>query len=223
MSTSSLASTLSWATVAALPLIQARLRPSVSTVRRSSRLSSSGKPCSSSQLARWGGASNSAAISQRDAPSRTTPLSERAPRASCSASIRMDLPAPVSPVSTQKPWSSSRSSDCTMTKSRKTMRRRLMNVGRGGTCEGQTGRILTGISTAFVPVQFFAQGVEIAPADRVQQTQGVLGAPHHNPVAVQQAGEGLHVEVGAGVAARDDLNRDLAVSGQYDGAVRSEE
>ena len=118
--------------VAALPLIQARLRPSVSTVRRNSRASSTGKPCSSSQGVSAGETSNSAAISQRVAPSRTTPLSARAPKANCRASIRMDLPAPVSPVNTEKPLPKSRSRDCTMTKSRKTMRLRLMNVGIQG-------------------------------------------------------------------------------------------
>ncbi len=96
-------SPLSCVAVAALPLIQARLLPCTSIVRRSSRLSPPSKPACSSQAARPLGLSNSTLISQRAAPSRTTPASARAPRASCRASIRMDLPAPVSPVSTVKP------------------------------------------------------------------------------------------------------------------------
>ena len=106
MSTSQSPSSRSWLTVAGAPLIHARLLPWLSTVRRSSRLppprpsgsAAESKPPSDSQPARPSGVSNSAAISARAAPSRTTPLSARWPRASCRASIRMDLPAPVSPV-----------------------------------------------------------------------------------------------------------------------------
>ena len=65
-----------------------------------------------------GGTSNSALISARAAPSRTTPASPRLPSASCSASTRIDLPAPVSPLSTDKPDANSISSASTMTKSR---------------------------------------------------------------------------------------------------------
>ena len=64
---------------------------------------SGSKPASASQGTRAGGRSNSAVISARAAPSRTTPASPRPPRASCKASTRIDLPAPVSPVSTGQP------------------------------------------------------------------------------------------------------------------------
>ena len=74
MSTKASAKDLSWVTVATLPLIQALLRPSVSKVRLTKRLSSWAKPSSSSQAVVAGVLSNSAAISQRLAPSRTTPV-----------------------------------------------------------------------------------------------------------------------------------------------------
>ena len=105
-----------------LPLIHARLLPAVSTVRRSSKVSSTSKPASFnqslSQALRTVGISNSALTSVRFAPSRTQAVSARAPSASCSASIKIDLPAPVSPVSTVKPLLKSSSSSRTMTKSR---------------------------------------------------------------------------------------------------------
>jgi hypothetical protein len=118
MSTNSSAASRNCVTVAGLPLIQARLLPCASIVRRSSSVSLASKPASSSQGASTAGASNSAAISAREAPSRTTSTSPREPKASCSASIRIDLPAPVSPVSTEKPAPNSTSSSGTMTKSR---------------------------------------------------------------------------------------------------------
>ena len=107
--------------VAGLPLIQARLLPVVSTVRRSSKSVATSKPAASSQPCRAGVASNSAQTSQRSAPSRTTAESARAPKASCSASIKMDLPAPVSPVRTVKPLARSIASSRTITKSRRVM------------------------------------------------------------------------------------------------------
>ena len=108
--------------VAGLPLIHARLLPWLSTVRRSSRLSSASKPASLNQGCSAVGQSNSALTSVRAAPSRTAPTSALAPSVSCSASIKMDLPAPVSPVSAVKPLLRSKSSACTITKSRSVMR-----------------------------------------------------------------------------------------------------
>ena len=72
------------------------------------------------------GQSNSAQISVLLHPSRTTPASARAPKASCNASIRMDFPAPVSPVNTVKPLRKSSSSVCTITKSRRVICRNAM-------------------------------------------------------------------------------------------------
>ena len=113
MSTRCSAASRSWAMVAALPLIQARLFPCASIVRRSEQAAGIagvgleagiGEPAASA-----GGTSNSALISARAAPSRTTPASPRPPRASCSASTRIDLPAPVSPVSTRQARARTRS------------------------------------------------------------------------------------------------------------------
>ena len=111
--------------VAGLALIHARLLPWLSTVRRSSKVTSWSNPASSSHRKTSGVASNSALTSVRAQPSRITLTSARPPVTSCSASTRMDLPAPVSPVKTVKPSANSRSSSLTMTKSRRTMRLRL--------------------------------------------------------------------------------------------------
>src|SRR2546426_549363 len=110
-----------------VPFIRAWLLPCESIVRRSSKLSADSKPACSSHGAKPEGLSNSALISQRRAPSRTTPTSARAPSASCSASINIDLPAPVSPVRTVNPSDKFRSSSWTMTKSRSEMLLRLMS------------------------------------------------------------------------------------------------
>ena len=126
MSSSMSPSARNCAAVAGVPLIQARLFPWASTVRRSKSMSSESNPASSSQGRTCCGQSNSAQMSVRGLPSRTTPASERAPRASCKASIRMDLPAPVSPVNTVKPGWSSSSSVWTITKSRNVIRRSAM-------------------------------------------------------------------------------------------------
>src|SRR5450830_1049750 len=52
----------------------------------------------------------------------------------------------------------------------------------------------------FVPVQFFAQGVVITPALRVQEGDAVGRAFDDDLVAMHQAGKGLHVEIDADVA-----------------------
>jgi hypothetical protein len=79
---------------------------------------SASNPASASHDQSDAGTSNSALISARAQPSRTTPASPRPPSASWSASTRIDLPAPVSPLSTLKPDAKSISSASTMTKSR---------------------------------------------------------------------------------------------------------
>ena len=114
--------------VAAEPLIQARLLLCTSTVRRNNKVSLISNPASSSQGCSAAVQSNSALMSVRCAPSRTTPLSARAPKASWRASTRMDFPAPVSPVNAVKPPHNSKSSICTITKSRSMMRLRAMAV-----------------------------------------------------------------------------------------------
>ena len=162
MSTSWSAISLSCVAVAGLPLIQARLLPCASMVRLSSNSSLACRPFSSSHASSGVGQSKVALISQRCAPSRTMAASARAPRASCSASIRIDLPAPVSPVSTVKPRARSSSSARTITKSRRKMLFRLMTQ-----CSLQ---FQSRSGYAFVPVQLFAQGVKVAPADGVQET-----------------------------------------------------
>ena len=139
----------SWVAVAGLPLIQARLLPCVSMVRLSSSVSSaamSEKPSSSSHCSTSWLVSKAAEISARVAPSRTTPLSARAPSTSCKASIRIDLPAPVSPVRAEKPCDKSRSSSRTITKSRKTMCSRLMHHPRSNVvfrarCRNSSSRV----------------------------------------------------------------------------------
>ena len=108
--------------MAGLPLIQARLLPWMSMVRRSSRYSFNSNPAPSSQVANPMGASNSALTSVRLVPSRISPTSALPPVTSCSASIKIDFPAPVSPVSTVNPLDKSRSSSLTITKSRRTIR-----------------------------------------------------------------------------------------------------
>ena len=70
------------------------------------------------------------------------------------------------------------------------------------------------------PVQLVAQGREVAPAARMQEAGTVRRAAHVDPVAVDQAGERLHVEVHAGVAAGDDLDRHGAGVGHDDRPVR---
>ena len=131
------ATSRSCVTVAALPLIQARLLPWASMLRLSSKPGSAlAKPALSSQPMSAGGVSNSALTSARAAPSRTTPASPLAPSASCSASIKIDLPAPVSPVSTEKPAWKSSSSAGTITKSRKASRRSTSELqGRARTTQ----------------------------------------------------------------------------------------
>ena len=119
-----------WVAVAALPLIHARLLPCASMLRFKSKSSCASKPLSSSQDCRLGFRANSAEISVRLAPSRTTLASARAPSTSCKASTKIDLPAPVSPLSTPKPWLKSKSSCRTMTKSRRLMRCKLMSHPR---------------------------------------------------------------------------------------------
>ena len=168
---------LSCVAVAALPLIHARLLPCTSIVRRSNSVSLAPKPACSSHSSKTGALSNSALISQRCAPSRTTPASARAPSASCSASIKMDLPAPVSPVSTVKPSHRSRSRACTMTKSRRDMLLRLIAHAPGGdSCN------------AFVPMELFTQRIKVAPALGMKKTHLVLGPPYRDPVTMQQRG-----------------------------------
>ena len=129
MSSSKSPKARSCAAVAGLPLIHARLLPCMSMVRLSKTPSCaaiSSKPSSCNQDKTSGVTSNSALISARVAPSRITPDSAREPSTSCTASIKIDLPAPVSPVSAVKPEDKSKSSARTITKSRKTIWRRLM-------------------------------------------------------------------------------------------------
>ena len=107
--------------VAVTPLMKAFERPALSITRRSSKLLSSlSKACSLNQFCNEASSSpvNSATISARAAPSRTTLASARPPNASVSASIKIDLPAPVSPVKTVKPDDKSSSTKSTITKSR---------------------------------------------------------------------------------------------------------
>ncbi len=104
----------------ALPLINARERPSALTTRRSRQSPSRSSALSPSQVCTNGRAemSNSAANSARFAPPRTSVALPRSPRTSPIASTRIDLPAPVSPVSTVMPESNSTSSFSTIAKSR---------------------------------------------------------------------------------------------------------
>ena len=110
--------------VAECPLIKLRDRPPASTTLRNRhtasiiisfriRFRATSHPSSGSSAN-----SNSALISARSQPFRTSLASLRSPSTSESASIRMDFPAPVSPVSTVKPGTNSRSIRSTMTKSR---------------------------------------------------------------------------------------------------------
>ena len=112
--------------VAGLPLIQARLRLWVSMVRRRVSAWALGNSWLCSQAAVVACGVKTRVISACSAPSRTTLASARAPRASCRASSKMDLPAPVSPVRAVKPVAKSKSSACTMTKSRSVMRLSVM-------------------------------------------------------------------------------------------------
>mmetsp|Transcript_4846 Transcript_4846/g.17211 ORF Transcript_4846/g.17211 Transcript_4846/m.17211 type:complete len:524 (+) Transcript_4846:2418-3989(+) len=70
-----------------------------------------------------------------------------------------------------------------------------------------------------IPAQLAPQRRVIAPALGVQKAHLVLAAPHRDGVAVQQAGQALHVEVHRRVAAGDDLHAHLALVGQHDGPV----
>ena len=77
-----------------------------------------------------------------------------------------------------------------------------------------------GSDDAFVPAQLAPQRGVVAPAARVQEAHLVRRALHADLVAVQQAGQALHVEVGRGIAAGDDLDADLLAVGQHDRPVR---
>ena len=59
-------------------------------------------------------------------------------------------------------------------------------------------------------MHFLAQGVKVGPALGVQKAHLVLRAGHLNAVAVHQAGQALHVKVGAGIAPGHQFNGDLA-------------
>src|SRR5690606_30005808 len=120
ISTSSAASSESWAMVAGRPLIQAREPPSARSVRRSWHSPPSSNSASRSQASASGASSseNSATSSARSAPWRTMPLSARAPDRKPRASTSSDLPAPVSPEITVRPASKSIAALVTTAKSR---------------------------------------------------------------------------------------------------------
>jgi hypothetical protein len=99
---------------------------------------------------------------------------------------------------------------CSRSRSRRTM-----------TKSRSTVRLMPAHDTTgpFVPVQLLAQGVEIAPAHRVQQAQLVLERRTVMRSPCSRLVKRLHVEVGAGVAAGHHFDRDLAGGGQHDGPV----
>jgi len=51
----------------------------------------------------------------------------------------------------------------------------------------------------FVPVKFFAQGVKVAPSLGMKKAHLMFRPTHGDSVAVQQAGERLHIKVCAGI------------------------
>jgi len=71
-----------------------------------------------------------------------------------------------------------------------------------------------------IPVQFFTQGVVVAPPFRMQEGNRVRRTADEDAVLLHQAGKGLHVEIDADIAPAHDFHDDLAGVGQDDGPVR---
>ena len=188
MSSSASASSRSWATVAALPLTQARLGPA----RRSPGAAAAwagleagivqpGRRCRAVELGRD--------VGPRRALAHHAGIA-RPPSTSCSASIRMDLPAPVSPVSTAKPPVEARAPARTMTMTKSLIAKAM--ASQHGRAAQPRLRSSAACGAAW----------RSSSNPRVQETTECARAPHHDAVAHQQAGQALHVEVDAGVAAR---------------------
>src|SRR6202165_2197355 len=204
MSTRNSPASLSWARVAAWPLMKQRERPAASMVLR--RITCPGSPVSSrspshTETAALGPTSNSAASSTRSAPSRTTAASPRPPTRSSIASTSIDLPAPVSPVSTPKPSASSREDFSTRTKSRISSAR--------STALLQVAVLLE----YFAPAQLLAQRGEVAIARRVHEAHRIGRALEPQAVALLHIGEREAVEMPARVerAHQHDLDQAAVV------------
>ena len=104
-STSSEDARRSSATPTGWSLMNARVRPSLASTRRSTTSPSASRPCSESSGVSGcpaGGAKQAVTLAW-SAPARTNPASALAPSARPRLSSRIDLPAPVSPVSTVSP------------------------------------------------------------------------------------------------------------------------
>ena len=68
-------------------------------------------------------------------------------------------------------------------------------------------------------MHFLPQGVEIRPPFGVQKPHLVRRPRDDNAIPVHQRGQGLHIEIGAGIAPSDDLYGHLAHIGEHDGPV----
>src|SRR5712691_9264756 len=190
MSTRNSPASLSWARVAAWPLMKQRERPEPSTVLR--RMTRPGSPLRSRSVshaanAPSGSTSNSAASSARSAPSRTAAASPRPPTSSSMASTSIDFPAPVSPVSTVNPSpksidDSSISTNPWMSSARSTV---LLQVAV--------------LLEYFAPAQLLAQRGEVAVARRVHEAHRVRRALEQQAVALLHVGERKAVEMRARV------------------------
>ena len=68
-------------------------------------------------------------------------------------------------------------------------------------------------------MHFLAQGVEVVPALRMQKAHFVRRLLYGNLIANHEAGQRLHVKVGAGIAARHNFNADFAGVWQHNGPI----
>src|SRR6185312_8025611 len=144
--------------------------------------------------------SNSALISARSAPWRTTPASARSPMARPSASTRMDLPAPVSPVSTVMPGFSSSSSVSMMAKSRMRM------------CVSMSARMAPAS-----PMEFRAQDFIVIVAAWMDEADAFVRALHPHPVAGLQCLRVLSIpgDLGAAAVGVADADLDAAAASHH--------
>ena len=64
-------------------------------------------------------------------------------------------------------------------------------------------------------MHFFTQRVKVGPAFGMQKAHLVFRARHHNAVAVHQAGQRLHIKVGACISARYYFYSNLGSIGEH--------